>query len=278
MERKLVLQGKQTLTVAIPIEWARKNNLDNKSSVQIKEEINKLIISTEKRTPHQSTELNITNNTRLEAMLQIESKYYQGYDEIKIKHNNLQLVREISQSLLGMIIEEYKDNYCVLKSIVETSHDDIKKIIRKTIFILEQQSKGLVKLAKKEINFSTLLTEEDLMDFNNMYAIRYLNKYEQNKEAHAFAIMASTFDMVSDLMGEIAKNIKKDVTRAEQINKIIRTYSKLLQKNKFKELNKFLLKEQRTIKKKTFLDGMIYSLIENLYNYLAYIVEIFNRK
>jgi 23S rRNA A1618 N6-methylase RlmF len=65
------------------------------------------------------------------------------------------------------------------------------------------------------------------------------------------------------------------VKAAEKVHYYITTYTTLLQKNDFSALNKALL-DNSTLEKKTFIDGMICALVENLYNYLAYIVEIFN--
>jgi len=277
MERKLILQGKQAHTMALPISWIRKHDLEPKDTIQIQEEGDNLIISSRLKSKSESIEIDVSGNTRLEAMLQIESKYIQGYDEIKINHDNLPLIREISQGLMGMVIEDYKKDYCVLKSIVNSADDNIRNIIMKTIFILEEQSKTLVQLAKGKISLKTSLAEESLMDYNNLYAIRFLNKYKQDAEGHALFLICSSFDIVSVLMGEIAKKIKKNVKLAEAVEYYISNYVKLLQKNDFKGLNKLLLDESKH-EQKVFLDGILYSITEILYNYLAYIVEVFNKE
>jgi|APSaa5957512622_1039677.scaffolds.fasta_scaffold10056_2 phosphate uptake regulator len=277
MERKLILQGKQAYTIALPISWIRKHDLKPKDSVQVQEERENLIVSSTLKSKSQSIEIDVTGNTRLEAMLKIESKYIQGYDEIKIKHDNLPLIREIAQSLMGMVIEDYKKDFCVLKSIVNSADDNIRNIILKTIFILEEQAKTLVQLAKGKIKLETSLAEESLMDYNNLYAIRFLNKYKQDAEGHGLFLICSSFDTVSDLMGEIAKKIKKNVKLAEALDYYISNYAKFLQKNDFEELNKLLLDESKH-EQKTFLDGILYSITEILYNYLAYVVEVFNKK
>ncbi|MBR9701391.1 AbrB/MazE/SpoVT family DNA-binding domain-containing protein [Candidatus Pacearchaeota archaeon] len=277
MERKLILQGKQAYTVALPISWIRKHDLSPKDAVQIVEEGDKLVVSSKLKAKSESIEVNVSGNTRLEAMLKIESKYIQGYDEIRINHDNLPLIREISQGLMGMVIEDYKKDYCVLKSIVNSADDNIRNIIMKTVFILEEQAKTLVQLAEGKIKLETSLAEESLMDYNNLYAVRFLNKYKQDAEGHALFLICSSFDIVSDLMGEIAKKIKKDVKLAKSVEYYIINYVKLLQKNDFKGLNKLLLDESKH-GQKTFLEGILYSITEILYNYLAYIVEIFNKK
>jgi len=277
MERKLILQGEGSYTMALPISWIRKHDLKPKDAVHIQEEGENLIISSKLKAKSESVEIDVTENTRLEAMLQIESKYIQGYDEIKIRHDNLPLIREIAQSLMGMVIEDYKKDYCVLKSIVNSADDNIRNIILKTVFILEEQAKTLVQLAEGKIKLETSLAEESLMDYNNLYAVRFLNKYKQDAEGHALFLICSSFDIVSDLMGEIAKNIKKDIKLAKAVEYYISNYVKFLQKGDFKELNKLLLDESKH-GQKTFLDGILYSIIETLYNYLAYIVEIFNKE
>jgi phosphate uptake regulator len=277
MDRKLILQGKQAYTVALPISWIRKHDLKPKDAVQIEEEGDDLIVSSKLKGKSESVEVNVIGNTRLEAMLKIESKYIQGYDEIKIKHDNLPLIREISQSLMGMVIEDYKKDYCVLKSIVNSAEDNIRNIILKTIFILDEQAKTLVRLAEGKIKLETSLAEESLMDYNNLYAVRFLNKYKQDAEGHGLFLICSSFDIVSDLMGEIAKKIKKDIKLAKAVEYYISNYVGLLQKGDFEGLNKLLLDESKH-EQKSFLDGILYSITETLYNYLAYVVEVFGKK
>lgn len=142
---------------------------------------------------------------------------------------------------------------------------------------LNEQANSLVKLAKKEVDMDTALAEEFIIDQNNLYAIRHLNKYNQNKEGHELFLVCSTFDIISDIMGEIAKHIEDDVVMAQKIQYFVRQYTTLLQQNKFRELNDVLLDETKQ-EKNTFLDGLLYSLTELMYNYLAYIVEAYNRK
>ena len=256
MDRKLILQGKQAYTVALPISWIRKHDLKPKDAVQIEEEGDDLIVSSKLKGKSESVEVNVIGNTRLEAMLKIESKYIQGYDEIKIKHDNLPLIREISQSLMGMVIEDYKKDYCVLKSIVNSAEDNIRNIILKTIFILDEQAKTLVRLAEGKIKLETSLAEESLMDYNNLYAVRFLNKYKQDAEGHGLFLICSSFDIVSDLMGEIAKKIKKDIKLAKAVEYYISNYVGLLQKGDFEGLNKLLLDESKH-EQKSFLDGIL---------------------
>jgi phosphate uptake regulator len=274
MERKLILQGKQAYTVALPINWIRKHNLKPKDAVQIQEEGDNLVVSSRLKGKSESVELDVTGNTRLEVMLQIESKYILGYDEIRIKHDNLPLIREISQSLMGMVIEDYRKDYCLLKSIVNFAEDNIRNIILKTVFILDEQAKTLVQLAEGKINLETSLAEESLIDYNNLYAVRFLNKYKHDSEGHGLFLICSSFDIVSDLMGEIAKKIKKNVDLAKAVEYYISNYVRLLQKGDFKGLNKLLLDESHH-EQKTFLEGILYSITETLHNYLAYIVEVF---
>lgn len=274
MERKLILQGRQAFTVALPISWIRKHDLHPKDAIQIEEEGNNLIVSSKLKARSEFVVLDVVGNSRLEAMLKIESKYIQGYDEIRIKHNNLPLIREVSQSLMGMVIEDYKKDYCMLKSIVNSAEDNIRNIILKTVFILDEQAKTLVELTKGKIDLETSLAEESLMDYNNLYAVRFLNKYKQDAEGHGLFLICSSFDIVSDLMGEIAKKIKRNVKLAEAVEYYISNYVRLLQKGDFEALNKLLLDESKH-EQKTFLDGILYSITEILYNYLAYVIEVF---
>lgn len=281
MERKLVLQGKSAFTVALPIGWIRKHDLKPKDVVQIEESGNDLIVSSGRKSKSNAVDLDIVGDSRIDAMMKIESKYILGFDEIRISHDNLALVREVSQSLMGMVIEDYRKDYCVLKSIVNSADDNIRNIIMKTVFILEEQAKTLVSLAKGEIDLETSLAEEGLMDYNNLYAVRFLNKYVHSAEGHGLFLICSSFDIVSDLMGEMAKRFagktsKRDVELAEAVKYYISNYAMLLRKGDFRGLSELLLDESKH-EQKTFLDGILYSITEILLNYLAYVVEVFEK-
>jgi hypothetical protein len=67
--------------------------------------------------------------------------------------------------------------------------------------------------------------------------------------------------------------IKKDKNLAKEIINIIEKYVQYLLLKDVKGCYDFLRKTKKTNKEETFVDGLIWGLIENIYNYVGYLID-----
>ena len=280
MERKLVKQGKNALTITLPSKWVQKFNLSQNDSIIISEEKENLIISTNSEKKQINCEIDIKDLSRGLAFHIITGKYIQGFDKITIKHNNFKLSQEIGNGFFGFMIESHNENELIMKDMIKIPQDNFLEIFKRSCQLLIQQARTLKKLTNKQITFSDVKTEERLLDSNIFYCLRYINKYEKLENSYRYFLLTTTLETVGDSISEIAKYLdqKESITNEEIIlidNIIIgiEEYVTYLFQNNMEKMYDSLNKFKQNIEHKTFIDGIAFSIRENLYNYIGYLVD-----
>lgn len=274
MERKLVKQGRNALTMTLPSEWVKKNNLTGKNVVHILEERGNLIIKSDYNKVSREISINIENMTKGLAFHIITGKFIQGYDRIIIKHNNNSLAQSIGQGFMGMIVEEHTDNSIILRDMIQIPTDNFIQIFRRGCQLLISQARILQKQTKKESRYEDVKNEEKLLDSNLFYCLRYINKYENLEKSYKYFLLCTTIESVGDIISEISKYAtKRNQQTIDLIVKVVEDYVLCLFTNDITKMYNSIQSFKKSIDKKSFVDGLAVTLGENLYNYIGYIVE-----
>jgi hypothetical protein len=168
-----------------------------------------------------------------------------------------------------MILEESTDNYALFSSIVLKDNLEVDTLIRKMGFFLKELSNNLVLVATGKFPLNEFERLEKVMDKNILYILRFLNKYENISNSYTKFLYAYVFDMIGDSISEIAAHIDSDVKLAKLVAKNINLYVDYIFTEKQTNLVMDLRKFRNSIEKKTFLDGLVYSLAEIMYNFVG---------
>lgn len=272
MERKLVRQGRDALTVTLPRRWLNARGLKAGDSVDIEEGNQNLTVSTGPRSKRSSITFNFEKEEVSMAYHSVQGAYIEGYDEIEIIHDNPRLIQEMVRSLLGMIIAKHSPKHTVYKSIVAVPEDDFTTVVRRAAHILLQQAKTLQMLVHKKATKEDLDNDEALLDFNLRYCMRYLNKYQDQRGDYRYFLLCATLESAGDIISEIGKTGCSQRT-AQAIVDGIEGYNRNLFTNKLKGLYRSLRSFRSSIPQKTFPDGLAYMLAETLYNNIGFIVK-----
>ena len=88
MKRKVIKQANQAYTITLPISWARENNLDKNSEVDLTAEGNALLIQTDSKVKGEVVKLEINKINQREIRMQLAALYARGADEIRIISKN----------------------------------------------------------------------------------------------------------------------------------------------------------------------------------------------
>src|SRR3989344_5197776 len=118
MERKLVKQGRNALTVTLPARWLQDKGLKAGESVFINERDKDLVVSSKLGATKTEITLNLNGYDKTMIFHLVIAKYIEGYDTIILLHGNPPGLLEISKSLLGMIVEEHTHTRTLFKSII----------------------------------------------------------------------------------------------------------------------------------------------------------------
>jgi phosphate uptake regulator len=273
MERKLVKQGRNALTVTLPAAWVKEKGLKAGNSVDIMERNKEIVISTRLTTARKELTLDLRGCERSMMYHILQGKYIEGYDTIEFMHTNPKIAQEVVQSLLGMVIEEHKQTRTVYKSIVAVPEENFDAVFRRAAHILLQQVRTLERVANKKASLDDVKSEEKLLDYNLLYCLRYLNKYENREHAYKYFLLCSTIESVGDQITDIAARIGNRKELAKNVVKGVEEYIKYLFAKDFKKMYLSLRAFRNRLNQKTFVDGLAFSLAETLYNYIGYLAE-----
>jgi phosphate uptake regulator len=271
MERKLVKQGRNALTVTLPAKWLQTKGLKAGDSISLTQE-DTLIISA-RGSAKTDVVIDLRDADRSAIMHVVMGKYIEGHDAIEILHSNQKAIQEVANKLIGMIIEEHSATRTVLKSVISVPEDNFKAIFRRAAHMFVQQARTLELMARGDATFEQLKGDEKLLDNHILYCMRYLNKYEQGRESYRRFLICATMEEAADQISRIGYVIRKNKQLAAIVVKGIEDYVRLLFSNDFKKIHTSLRSFRESIPRKTFADGLAFTLAEILYNYIGYIVE-----
>ncbi len=274
MERKLVKQGRNALTVTLPARWLKERGLSAGASVTISEQKEGLSIAAGLSAAKKEIVLELGDAEKGLIWHAVQGKYIEGYDRITIINDVPALASEMGSAFLGMIIEEHTTGRLVLKNIVAVPEDSFDVILRRAGHILLEQSRLLELYISKKATLEQLKAEENLLNMNILYCMRYLNKYHSVDSSYRYFLLCASIEEAGDQIMQLAKNTKpSDAKLARQITSCIDAYLKCLFSNDLKRAFSVLRSFRSSLDRKSFADGLAYSLAETLYNFIGYLVE-----
>jgi phosphate uptake regulator len=143
MKRKLVKQGVSTLMVSLPSKWIKANGLDKGSEIDLEENGNKVIISSDtnvKDKKNINIKINSENSDNLKNVL--THLYRKGFDKIILEGINTDSLKEIRQItknlLLGFEVTESSGNKCTIENISEPTQEKYESIVNRLFFTINE--------------------------------------------------------------------------------------------------------------------------------------------
>jgi len=274
MERRLVRQGRNAITMTLPAVWVKSHGLKAGDAVQVEPKNTELVITTSRTAP--SSAATIDGSSLEESMVWhvLNGKYIEGYDTITILHPPASLPQKVSGHLLGMIVEEQTPSKVVIKSIIVVPEDNFEALFRRIMHMFVRQSALLIDLTERKVSLDGIKEQERLLDANVYYALRFLSKYENHAHAYRFFLLCSIIEEAADQLSSIAKFIGKDRRLAMDIHRHVEVYSKCLFSKDLLLLYTSLRSFRNAHKSKSFVDGLVYSFADCLYNNIGYLLAV----
>ena len=273
MERKLVKQGRNALTVTLPAKWLKAKRLKAGDSVDVIEKNTELIIKTERAVAQKTVTLDLRDAERNMMFHIVRARYIEGYDTMILLHSNTKTVQDIAQGLIGVVLAEHSSSHSVLKSVIATPEDTFDALLRRAAHLLVEETNTLLSVAEKKATADDVRSVEHLLDTNLLYCMRYLNKYENIDHSYRYFLLCSTIEEAGDYIKTIAKHIGRNKKLAQLLAETIDEYIICLFTKNFRKAFSVLRTARGSIATGTFVDGLVYSLVESLYNFLGYLVD-----
>ena len=139
MKRKVARIGPSTLMISLPSKWAKKYGLKKGDELDILENNEKLIVSTQDEISKKELEINVSS---LDLMLYrlIGAVYKSGYEQVKIVFNTPKQLETIYDVLrktcIGFEIIEQSKNFIVIKEISKPEQQEFENVLRRNFLFL----------------------------------------------------------------------------------------------------------------------------------------------
>lgn len=181
MKRKVVKHGSATLTVSLPSKWAKKYGIRAGDELDIKEDMGKLLITTDKgyeTIKECNLNLDICGGISQSC---IGALYKGGADSIRLtftKQEGMQAVDNSLRDLLGFEIMHQSNNSCIIKEISTFGQEELSSMLKRTFLLLisiSNDSLDSLKQGNKELLKKIIERDVIVNKFAN-YCRRIMNK------------------------------------------------------------------------------------------------------
>lgn len=235
MQRKIIKQGHNTLTITLPVEWARRFNLGSGKEVDLIEKDNGLFISVEKHGEQKKTEIDIAGMDIPTIWKYFMAVYREGYTEIKVKFNPeiklehpykfltqhrfdqkyrkdsrlsvIESLQAITNRFIGFEIVEHGKDHIIIKEMGELTNREFDNSLRRVFLLIQQMFEDTISAIEK--NDADLLSNIHDVDINvdkfQDYCIRILNR-TANKDTKKTSLLFNILFLL-ELLGDEFKNI-----------------------------------------------------------------------
>lgn len=241
MKRKVVMSGNKTLTVSLPIDWAKKNGIKAGEDVDVIEHGQELIINandSEKGLGEYIIKIpdEIEKDLSKYPHRLIISPYVRGYNQIKILFKDKQILQILSKTIdkymLGSEIVEQGENYCIIKILVKGQNEEITQIINRLYLLLITMLKDMQDIVSKEKWEDLEFIEQMDHSLNKLHFFcrRMLNTkgYKDDSKTRTLYRLSCLIEEMSDYIVDIARVIKSAKKVDKNLIKLLADIEKLV--------------------------------------------------
>jgi phosphate uptake regulator len=256
MQRKVIQIANSTQLISLPRKWTIEHGIKKGDELNIIEEGNKIIITSDKGTILDKIELDITGLDRSSIMYYIRSAYRAGYDEISIKFKNsvtthfrtnkkmniLSIIHTEVNRLIGVEIIKQTEDFCQVKCISPGTIKEFDTILRRVFLLIKDTNNDLLSAIKNN-NYTLLETIEQKHDTITKfisYCLRLLNKYgyPNSKNITPIYHIIASIDKVIDIIKYCSRDVllfkpktsKETIKILNMIHNCIETYTNIFYK------------------------------------------------
>jgi len=180
MKRNVIEMGGKTYVISLPAIWVKRFGIKKGEELDVEEENNRIIISTNKQRTAKTAKIDVTNlnSTILNRLLY--AAYIKGVDEIYVsfyKEEERLLTKRTVNTLMGFSIVDEGKGYIRMKDMYGPA-TEFEPILRRVFFMLNTMIKeGIDCLKNKRKGFLPELKRQDWFIGDSVnFCLRYLYK------------------------------------------------------------------------------------------------------
>jgi phosphate uptake regulator len=230
MKRKVIQIANSTQLVSLPRKWALQHEIKKGDELDVREEGNTIVVSTDNAYKIDNVELN-TEGLNIMIPRFIHALYKKGVEEVKITFNSQEEMHAIQKSIgketVGFEITDQGTNFCEIKH-VSGELEDFEPILKRTFLLLVSMSEQTLGALKKN-DWGILPNIAFLEEANNRFTTtcrRFLNK----KGSKKYANMGPIYYILEDVEN-LADQYKYLCNHLYNFNKKNKGNKKIISKN-----------------------------------------------
>ncbi|MDD3264062.1 MAG: AbrB/MazE/SpoVT family DNA-binding domain-containing protein [Candidatus Nanoarchaeia archaeon] len=233
MKRKIIQHGPSSLTISIPAQWVKKNNLKKGDEIEVIEKNKDLVIKSTQKTEHKTVEISFektSTKTQEEILLSLHKK---GYSSIKIKNIDDKIIKHIYSFLntnqLSLEITKQEKNFVNIENISNPDDEQLDNLEKRTFRILIEYSYKILQIlsSKESITENCYLHESSIKRISN-YCKRIIIK-ENNPTSIFNYLIIDNIEGVTRNFTEILKCIDKENSKILKNELFINTFNSIFE-------------------------------------------------
>jgi phosphate uptake regulator len=229
MERKVIGQGNDTLTITLPREWTRKYSIKAGDALNFDIKNESLEIRCKGASLEEPINIYIDFTNQKLIKWTLGSLYRMGFEEIHIEYDNptiFNLIQKlIKDTFVGFIITRQEKNLCIIKSMTTDDSKNLPSLMRRSFLVAVSLAENCYGAIKKN-KFSQLQNILYLHD-NTDQLIRLCqrliikNSYADVGNANMNMTLLENLELVCDDYRDICKFVYKKNKSFKGHDKII---------------------------------------------------------
>ncbi|MFA5258740.1 MAG: hypothetical protein WC979_05665 [Candidatus Pacearchaeota archaeon] len=228
MKRKVIKQAGQAYTITLPIEWVRKNNIENNPEIDLTISDRSLIITNQGQIEHKKIKIKLEEQKGRNISRIITSLYAKGIDEIEIESDK-NIASEIIKSLnstIGFALISQKDNKFVIKDIGGTNYNELDEIFKRVFQMILSFYESAINdiFGEEKETLDNLVSRDNEINKFCYFLERAINKmsYKDMVDGRALFTYAFSLEKIGDEIQRLWRtNIKYKVKKSKELKKFI---------------------------------------------------------
>lgn len=245
MKRKVIQIAGSTQLVSIPRKWALRYGVSKGDELEVLEQANRIIISTDKDLATSNISIDTRKLNLNVVKWLLVSLYKGGYDEVELIFEEPEIIHQIQSlmgELLGFVVIEQTKNKCVIRNISKGVEEEFDHTFRRNFLVVLSLAKNTFEMLR-DGHYKNLADVARLEKTNNQltaFCHRILNKRgfkDLRKTSYMYVIIKllegaadkyrEICNYVSDQKRKKYKPSREIIGFFEDVNRMLDTYYQL---------------------------------------------------
>lgn len=241
MKRKIVRHGPSSLTISLPMKWVKKNNLTSGMEIEVIEDYNKLILTTDNEISHKAISIDLSDSGKMLNRV-VGAIYKAGYDHAKIKYkstNEFYLIQsDIERTAHGFEILKYSPTDMEVKSVFEQNPNEFTSVLKRLLYVVKNIGSEIYDVMKSndKNSLDMIIMQDKSVDRHANFCRRLINKgtkIEYESPACVYYVCEEV-EIIGDMYKDLAVLIRDNEI------KILPEYLEIM--NEINELFDFMIR------------------------------------